>query len=145
MTALLLLACCATLACQSYSTGLQQSLARADETVAITALHSIALAQRTYSVSNSGNYGTFEQLVQAGYLDERFKGDKPKMKGYVLTMTVTPKAEGAPEGSYSVNADPEASGPTAGRHLYLDSTAELIHVNVSQRATAGDQSLGSGQ
>ena len=81
---------CTALACKSYTAGLQQSVTQVDETVAITALHTIALAQRTYSVSNGGSYGTFEQLVQSGYLDSRFKGDKPKMKGYVLQMTVTP-------------------------------------------------------
>jgi Tfp pilus assembly protein PilE len=139
---LVLFACCAALACQSYSTGMQQSVTKADETAAISALHSISVAQRTYSLSNSGSYGTFEQLVQAGLLDERFKADKPKVKGYVLTMSVTSKAEGAPDGSYSVNADPEGSGPqAAGRHLYIDSTSGLIHLNATQPATASDQSL----
>ena len=142
MMALLLITCCAALACQSYSTGMQQSVTKADETAAISALHSISVAQRTYSVSNSGSYGTFDQLVQAGLLDERFKTDKPKVKGYVLTMSVTSKAEGAPEGAYSVNADPEGSGPqAAGRHLYIDSTSGLIHLNATQPATASDQSL----
>jgi hypothetical protein len=144
--ALVLFAFCAALGCQSYSTGMQQSVTKADETAAISALHSISVAQRTYSVSNSGSYGTFEQLVQAGLLDERFKADKPKVKGYVLTMSVTSKGDGSAEGSYSVNADPEGSGPqAAGRHLYIDSTSGLIHVNASQPATASDQSLGSDQ
>jgi hypothetical protein len=144
--ALVLFACCAAPGCQSYSTGMQQSVTKVDETAAISALHSISVAQRTYSVSNSGSYGTFEQLVQAGLLDERFKADKPKVKGYVLTMSVTSKGDGSAEGSYSVNADPEGSGPqAAGRHLYIDSTSGLIHLNASQPATASDQSLGADQ
>lgn len=140
--ALLLLACGAALACQSYSTGMQQSVTKADETAAIAALHSISVAQRTYNVSNGGSYGTFAQLVSAGYLDSRFNSDQPTVRGYVLAMTVTSKDDGSGEGSYSVNADPEGSGPqAAGRHLYVDSTSGLIHVNASQPATASDQSL----
>ena len=140
-----LFACCASFGCQKYTTGMQQGVTKADETAAISALHSISLAQRNFSVSNGGSYGTFEQLVGGGYLDERFKADKPKVRGYVLTMTVTAKTEGAPEGSYSVNADPEGSAPQAGRHLYIDSSSGLIHVNTSQPATVSDQSLGSEQ
>ena len=141
-----LFACCAALACQSYTTGMQQGVTKVDETAAISALHSISVAQRTYSVSNGGSYGTFEQLVQAGLLDERFKAEKPKVKGYVLAMNVTSKGDGSGEGSYSINADPEGSGPqAAGRHLYIDSTSGLIHVNASQPATASDQSLGADQ
>ena len=142
---LVLLTCCASLGCQKYTTGMQQGVNKADETAAISALHSISLAQRNFSVSNGGSYGTFEQLVAAGLLDERFKADKPNVRGYALTMSVTAKTEGVPEGSYSVNADPEGSAPQAGRHLYMDSSSGLIHVNASQPATASDQSLGSEQ
>ena len=69
-----LFACCAALACQSYTTGMRQGVTKVDETAAISALHSISVAQRTYSVSNGGSYGTFEQLVQAGLLVDRNQG-----------------------------------------------------------------------
>jgi Tfp pilus assembly protein PilE len=137
LIALLICGCSAALSCQSYSTGMQQSVTKVDETAAIGALHAIAVAQRTYSTSNGGNYGTFEQLVQGSYLDERFNSDKPKVKGYVLAMTATLEASGSAS-SYSVNADPEP--PQAGRHFYLDSASGLIHVNSSQPATASDPS-----
>jgi hypothetical protein len=130
---------CTAMACKSYTAGLQQSVTRVDETAAITALHTISVAQRTYSATSGGDYGTFEQLIKGGYLDSRFGGDQPKMKGYVLSMAVTPPGGGSPEGSYRVNADPEA--PQSGRHFYMDSASELIHVNASQPAGAGDQSL----
>jgi Tfp pilus assembly protein PilE len=137
LIALLLVAGGATLSCQSYSTGMQQSVARADETAALAAILAISKAQVTYSVSNNGSYGTFAQLVQSGSLDSRFSSEQPKVKGYVLTMTAT---AGSPP-SYSVNADPE---PTqAGRHFFLDSTSGLIHVNASQPATASDPTTGS--
>jgi Tfp pilus assembly protein PilE len=137
IVAVLIFACCAELACQSYTKGLEQSVTRADETAAIAALHSIASAQRTYSITNNGGYGTFAQLVQAGALDSRFNGDRPKFKGYVLVMTVNSKGSG--EDTYMVNADPEGPG-LQGRHFYSD-TSGLIHVNASQPANASDRSL----
>jgi hypothetical protein len=114
---------------------MQQSVTKVDETAAIGSLHAIAVAQRTYSTSNGGSYGTFAQLVQGSYLDARFNFDKPKVKGYALAMTATPETPGS-AASYSVNADPEP--PQAGRHFYLDSASGLIHVNASQPATASD-------
>ena len=65
----------AALSCQSYSTGLQQSLARADEAVATAALRAVAMAQQAYAVSNNGNYASFKQLAEGGYLDSRFNSD----------------------------------------------------------------------
>jgi hypothetical protein len=122
----------ASLSCQEYSKGLQQTVTRADETVAMGALRTIAIAQQTYSVSNEGNYGTFQQLVAGGYLDERFNFDKPALKNYVLTMEI---ASGPP--FYSCNADPAGEGPQ-GRHFYTDSKSNALHVNATQPATASD-------
>ena len=133
----LIFGCWTIMSCQSYSSGLQQSVTRADETAAIAALHTISVSQRTYSVSNNGNYGTFAQLVKGGYLDSRFDADKPNVKGYVLTMNVPG------EGAYNCSADPEGAGPQAvGRHFYLDSASGQIHVNPTQAATASDPTLG---
>lgn len=137
-TMLIVLTCLAA-GCQSYTKGLQDSVTRADETAAIAALKAIFAAQQTYSVSNNGGYGTFEQLTQGGFLDSRFASAKPRFKGYVLSMTVTAKGGGSEEGSYSVNADPEP--PQEGRHFFMDSSSGLIHVNASQPAGASDPSL----
>lgn len=135
--AFLLLGCCAALACESYNKGLVQSVARADEVGAVASLRTIILAQRTYSISNSGSYGTFPQLVKAGALDSRFDSETPKVKGYTLAMTVTAKSAGT-EDSFTVNADPDASGPPqSGRHFFADSSG-MIHANPTQPATAAD-------
>jgi hypothetical protein len=128
--------CFALPSCQSYTGGLQKSMAGADETAAISALHAIAVAQRTYGITNGGEYGTLQQLTDGGFLDVRYGGSKP-VKDYTLTMNVIPKSSGGPEGSYSCNADPDDKGP-AGRHFYVDSTSTAIHINASQSATAQD-------
>ena len=125
-------------ACQSYTSGLQQSVARADEVTAIALIRTISMAERTYSLSNDGQYATLQQLVTAGFIDAKYAGDKP-LRDYVITLTVTPKAAGAVEGSYSCNLDPDKVGEHVGRHLYVDSTTSGIHVNDTQPATASDK------
>ncbi len=121
----------AMLSCQTYSTGLQQSMGRANETLAVTALKTASTAQQAYAVANGGSYGTFQQLCEGGYLDGRFNSSQPQFKDYVLSMET-----GA--NFYSINADPSREGEQQGRHLYLDATSPLIHVNATQPATAGD-------
>jgi len=135
-TAALLFYCCAALACESYTKGLEKSVTRADEVGAISALHTVVLAQRTYSITNNGGFGTFPQLVKAGALDQRFDSEAPKLKGYVLVMTVTAKGAGT-EDSYTLSADPEGPGREPGRHFFVDASG-MIHANPSQPATATD-------
>jgi hypothetical protein len=128
-----------TLSCQQYSTGVHESLARADETVVLSALRTISIAQRAYSLSNAGEFGTFEQLVQGDYLDQRFNSVRPIVKDYALVMAVNPKSPKSAEGFFSCNADPERAGNRAGRHYYIDSTSTEIHVNANEPATAQDE------
>ena len=126
------LICVVSLSCQSYSTGLQQSVARADETAATGALRTIATAQQTYSVTNGGSYGSFQQLCAGGYLDSRFNFEKPVLKDYVLTMENGSYSEGP---YFHVNAEPTGTG--AGRHFYIDQSSTL-RVNATQPASASD-------
>ena len=132
----LIFACVASLSCQQYTTGLKQDVGRADEIAAIAALHSVAMAQRSYAATNSGDYGTFQQLAQGDYLDSRFNTDKPELAGYVLTM-LTQKSEGEPS-RFSCNADPTRATAQASRHFYIDSDSTQIHVNPSRPANASD-------
>lgn len=135
--ALLLLACVGFLGCQTHTKRLEQSVTRVDETSVIGALKTIAVAQRTYSVSNNGDYGTFEQLNEGNHLDSRFSSSTPELNGYVFTMHLGDK-------SYSCNADPVRSvEPKAGRHFYTDSTSSQIHVNANEPAGAADEILQS--
>ena len=136
----LFLICSVVFGCKQYSTGLKQSSSRADETSAIATLRTVAQAQATYSISNAGNYGTFEQLAENGVLDPRFNHDTPEFHGYVFTMNVT-SSSGPELGSYSCNADPAATSPHGGRHFYIDSDSRDIRVNATQPATSNDEIL----
>ena len=119
-------------ACQSHTTQLVKSEARADEASVVAALRTVALAQQSYAATNEGNFGTFEQLTEGSYLDARFASGNPELHGYVLNMTVEDK-------TFKCNADPTASGDKKGRHFYLDSTSTLVRVNPTQPASASDE------
>lgn len=120
--------------CQSYTTGLQKTRAGANVTAVIGALQTTAGAQRSYAMSHDGDYGTFKQLSEDGFLDARFNSDAPEVQGYVLTMNVGEK-------TFSCNADPGASIEPPAKHFYIDSTNTQVHVNPDQPATADDPPL----
>lgn len=134
---ILLLICLATIGCKEYSTGLEKSSSRADETSALATLRTIAQAQTTYGISNAGQYASFEQLVEVGLLDSRFDHSSPEYHGYVFRMHTNSSIDGT--GFYSCNADPAATSPHGGRHFYIDSTSTDIRVNPTQPATSKDE------
>jgi Tfp pilus assembly protein PilE len=135
-----LLCCVLTLtACQTYTATLEKGVAGADETSAVAALRAISLGETSYSLTNSGEFGTLQQLVDGGFLDSRFSG-RPA-KDYIITLNVVTKASDAPEGFFSCNADPDPTLQRTRRHFYIDSTSSTIHVNPSQPATASDPPL----
>jgi Tfp pilus assembly protein PilE len=138
--ALTCLACLTACGCQNYSSGLVQTAARSDEAVVLSNLKAIMTAQQTYSVSN-GSYGNFNQLTDGGFIDARFKGEKPVLNEYAYTITVVEKTPENPTPSYSVNADPARTGDRAGRHYFIDSNSTDIHVNNTQSATAADETI----
>lgn len=125
----------ATLSCKSYSTGLEKSLVFADEAAAAGVLRTVALAQQSYSATNTGNYGTFQELAAGGFLDSRFNSDHPAIKDYAFTMEVGKDADGP---FYRCNADPSRKDAQGGRHFYVDSSASTIHVNATQPASKSD-------
>lgn len=141
MAGILFLAGCGSPACQSYTDTLVDSPRRVDERVAISTLRSIGQAQTAYSLSNSGDYGSFEQLVAGGHLDARFNSSKPKLNGYFVTMTVNNRSAGVAQSSYYCNADPEPAVNPGGRHFYLGSESPELHVNPTKPATANDEAF----
>jgi hypothetical protein len=137
-----LLICAAFLAsCSGKSEGLDvlpKAIGAADEGFAIQALRTIASAETQMKVTR-GSYGDFDALTQAGYLDQRFAGQTPNLKGYRFTIT-------ASESDFSVNADPQTTEnqPTTGsRHFYLDSSDNSVHVNPKQPASKNDPVVGT--
>ena len=137
-TALIVLFCIAFTGCQTYTSGLVTTAGRADEAVVLSNLRVIMAAENTYNLNN-GSYGTFEQLTTGGFLDSRFKSDRPSLNEYSYAITITEKSADAPTGSYSCNADPERTGDRAGRHFYIDYSSNNIHVNATQPASATDE------
>lgn len=133
--ALILVIGVSSLACQQYSTTIQEGVTRVDETAIIGALRSIGAAEQAYSLANGGKFGTLEQLVQGGFIDQRFTASP--VKDYVLKLNIGPSSDAG--GFFSCNADP--ANEKVGRHFYIDSTSNQIHVNATQPATANDQTL----
>ena len=139
--AVLVIICCCGLfsACSNSGDGAgayPKAVNKADETSAIQSLRTIATAE-TQAKAMRNSYVDLATLVQLGFLDERFAGPNPNIRGYRFAVTAT-------ENEYSVVADPQptATAPaTGGRHFYLDSTDNVIRVNATQGATRQDPSL----
>jgi prepilin-type N-terminal cleavage/methylation domain-containing protein len=125
----------------------QSSVRSTNEAAAISHLQRIATQQVAYFNSkNRSGYGTFDQLVQGGYLDDRFKGDAPVVDGYVFEMTLTPRS-GSQPAEFHVNANPQkATGLTAtgSQYFYLGSDSGTVRVNTEKPATAEDPAIGGG-
>lgn len=107
-----------------------------DEASAIQSLRTIATAQGQLKDAR-GSYGDFDDMVRAGLLDQRFSGSTPNLKGYRFSMKVTAS-------DFTVRADPqttESQPTTGGRHFYLDSSENAVHVNPGQQASRTDPIL----
>jgi hypothetical protein len=117
---------------------LPKAVGAADEASTIQALRTIATAETQLKASR-GSYGDFAALTQAGFLDSRFAGATPNLRGYRFTIT-------ASDSDFTVNADPQTTEtqPTTGsRHFYLDGTDNAVHTNSKQAASKSDPLLGS--
>ena len=118
------------------------SVRKANEAAAVATLNAIRVAEAKYVIDHKGQYGTFQELFQQGYLDKRMNHDKPHDRGYVFVVTLTAKAENT-VASYSVNANPEQSqGVTAtGRNFYYMDPESGICFSTNGPATAADDTL----
>ena len=116
-----------------------KAMGAADEGSTIQALRTIASAEAQMKVTR-GSYGDFDALTQAGYLDQRFAGRTPNLKGYRFTISAT-------DSDFAVNADPQTTEtqPTTGsRHFYLDGSDNAVHANPKQAASKNDPVAGTG-
>jgi len=115
-----------------------KAMGAADEASAIQALRTIATAEGQLKASR-GSYGDFEALTQAGYLDQRFAGPAPNLRGYRFTISAT-------DDEFTVKADPQTTEtqPTTGiRHFYLDGADNAVHANPNQAASKSDPVVGT--
>ena len=110
---------------------LQKAVDAADETSTIQTLRTIFSAQ-TQAKAVRGSYADFPGLADGGFLDARFSSPTPTLRGYRFSMS-------ASAGEFSVNADPIE--PASGRHFYIDSNDEAIHVNPTAGASRSDPTL----
>ena len=137
--AVLLVVCVLLLACSTGNPGsgaLPKAVGAADETAALQTLRTIASAEAQLKAT-SGAYGGFGSLVAGGFLDNRFNGDTPNLRGYRFTLKAT-------EADFALNADPqntESQPATGGRHFYLDSFDNAVHVNSAGPASRNDPNL----
>jgi prepilin-type N-terminal cleavage/methylation domain-containing protein len=120
----------------------QSSVRKANEASAVATLNAVRIAQAKYVVDHKGQYGTFRELFEEGYLDKRFNYDTPHNRGYVFVLSLVPKsAEKAP--SFSLNANPEQSegiGATGKNFYYIDPESGICFSKVGP-ATAADETL----
>jgi hypothetical protein len=113
-----------------------KAVGAADETSAIQALRTIATAELQLK-STRGAYGDFDTLTQAGFLDTRFAGVAPNLRGYRFTITLS-----GPD--FAVNADPqttESQATTGSRHFYIDSIDNSVRTSTTRPATKSDPAL----
>lgn len=110
---------------------------KGNETAAIETLGRIRESQAAYASTHRGEFGTFEQLLKDGSLDQRFTGDAPEISGYTYMMKVTPKAPGQTS-NYTVNANPTKPGDSGTRYFYIDPSINTVRSNEEKEASATD-------
>ena len=120
----------------------QSSVRKANEAAAVATLRAIRVAEAKYIIDHKGQYGTFQQLFEQGYLDKRMNHDQPHDRGYVFVITLTAKSENT-VATFSVSANPEqwqGLGATGRNFYYMDPESGICFSNTGP-ATAADDTL----
>src|SRR5215210_3546821 len=127
------------LALRMWDDTIQRRVIAANESSALTNLENIQAAEQLYFEAN-GEYGTFQQLIDAGVFQAQVSGDPPVASGYAFTVKVQPKTD-TQSASYNVNADPvraEGRDATGRRHFFISSEVTGVRYNESRPATKDD-------
>ena len=114
-----------------------------NETAAAQSIDRIRTYQAQYASRNRGKFATFDQLIQASGLDEKFAGDRPVVNGYIFTLVLEEPSAAKPA-SYKINADPQVPtgvNATGTRFFYTDSAIGTIKANDTQPAKQEDPSI----
>ena len=120
----------------------KSSVRKANEAAAVATLNAIRVAEAKYVIDHKGQYGTFQQLFEQGYLDKRMNHDQPHDRGYVFVITLIAKSENT-VATFSVSANPEQSqglGATGRNFYYMDPESGICFSNTGP-ATAADETL----
>jgi len=120
----------------------KSSVRKANEAAAVATLNAIRVAEAKYVIDHKGQYGTFQQLFDQGYLDKRMNYDQPHDRGYIFVITLIAKSEHT-VATFSVNANPEQSqglGATGRNFYYMDPESGICFSNTGP-ATAADETL----
>src|SRR5258706_10490298 len=65
--------------------GWKAAMRRGNEAATIATLEKIRESQASYALGHRGEFGSFDQMITDGSLDERYKGNTPVINGYILT------------------------------------------------------------
>jgi len=120
----------------------KSSVRKANEAAAVATLNAIRVAEAKYVIDHKGQYGTFQQLFDQGYLDKRMNYDQPHDRGYIFVITLIAKSEHT-VATFSVNANPEQSqglGATGRNFYYMDPESGICFSSTGP-ATAADETL----
>jgi prepilin-type N-terminal cleavage/methylation domain-containing protein len=120
----------------------KSSVRKANEAAAVATLNAIRVAEAKYVIDHKGQYGTFQQLFEQGYVDKRMNYDQPHERGYVFAITLIAKSENT-VATFSVSANPEQSqglGATGRNFYYMDPESGICFSNTGP-ATAADETL----
>jgi prepilin-type N-terminal cleavage/methylation domain-containing protein len=118
----------------------QAVIASGNETTAAQSVDNIRKFEAQLASRNKGNFGTFEDLITKVGLDEKFRGERPVVNGYIYTLTVIPGSASQPP-SYSITADPQVAdgvSKTGSRHFYFDSSLSSIKGTDENRSAKAD-------
>jgi prepilin-type N-terminal cleavage/methylation domain-containing protein len=111
-----------------------------NETAAAQTMDNVRKFEAQYASRNHGNFATFDELIAKVSLDDKFKGERPVVNGYIFTLVVVP-ASGTTPSSYSITADPqvgEGVSATGTRHFYTDSNLSSIKATDENRPAKVD-------
>ena len=111
-----------------------------NESAAAQSINQIRVFQSQYAGKNRGKFANFDELIRTVGLDEKFKGERPVVNGYIFTMTVE-ESSGSKPSFYSVTADPqvpEGVQATGTRHFYTDSSLGTIKATEENRPSKAD-------
>jgi prepilin-type N-terminal cleavage/methylation domain-containing protein len=119
----------------------QSMVQSGNETTTAQALMTFRTVQAQYASRHQGKFAKdFDELIKSGSLDEKFKGTKPLVNGYIFEMKVEEPSGNRPA-SWSINADPQVDSglsATGKRHFYFDSTLNGVKSTDEQRPAKAD-------